>query len=327
MMRRTYFLCLATVLLVCSCGKERQPLRSVYYWSTTFSLDSTQRAFIQSQNISRIYLRYFDVVVDAQGEVMPNATVKFKPGAASVTTKGAEAGAQLSSGETGRSPHVEIIPTIYIVNKCLTRSVADLDSLILQRVLQMNETNDVAGVKEIQIDCDWTARTREAYFDFLAKLRRRAKERGISLSATIRLHQLAEVPPPVDRGVLMMYNTGDVTRLEVQHPILDVADADPYLRHLGSYKLPLSAAYPVYTWRVVFRNGKFVDFLHDDGDLPLLETDSIVVHEPSLEMVMKAKEAVSRRLPSANDEIILFDLSNNNVQRIKKNHYEKVFNR
>ena len=74
----------------------------------------------------------------------------------------------------------------------------------------MNEANDIENVKEIQIDCDWTASTQEAYFEFLHYLKEKAKDKQIQLSATIRLHQLSMTPPPVDRGILMMYNTGDV---------------------------------------------------------------------------------------------------------------------
>jgi hypothetical protein len=72
------------------------------------------------------------------------------------------------------------------------RNTDSLAQKILKRILQMDETNDVYGVKEIQIDCDWTLKTEKKYFDFLAQLRQLAKEKGLSISATIRLHQLAQ---------------------------------------------------------------------------------------------------------------------------------------
>lgn len=59
----------------------------------------------------------------------------------------------------------------------------------------MNEANDIENVKEIQIDCDWTASTQEAYFEFLHYLKEKAKDKQIQLSATIRLHQLSMTPP------------------------------------------------------------------------------------------------------------------------------------
>ncbi len=46
----------------------------------------------------------------------------------------------------------------------------------------MNEANDIENVKEIQIDCDWTASTQEAYFEFLHYLKEKAKDKQIQLS-------------------------------------------------------------------------------------------------------------------------------------------------
>ena len=55
----------------CSQGKAEKNLRSAYYWSTTWQLDSNKMNFIQKHHINRIYVRYFDVVKDADGEIMP----------------------------------------------------------------------------------------------------------------------------------------------------------------------------------------------------------------------------------------------------------------
>lgn len=305
MQKRILFIYLIIVVF-CSCSKQQgEKTNAVYYWSTTFKSDSIQQSFLRQHHIKKIYLRFFDVVVDEQGNVMPNATVRFA---------------------TPVPKDVEIVPVVYIVNDCLYRSIDKLDSLILQRVTQMCETNDITPFRELQIDCDWTARSRTHYFQVLSRLNERAKKQGVALSATIRLHQLGEAPPPVEKGILMLYNTGDVTRLDCEHPILDMKDAAPYLRKLSKYRLPLATAYPVYAWRVLFRKGKFVGILHSDDELPIIEGDSIVVRQPPLEMVLKAKQAVDKEQRSANDEIILFDISNENIQRINKYHYEKIFN-
>ena len=304
MQKRILFIYLIIVVF-CSCSKQQgEKTNAVYYWSTTFKSDSIQQSFLRQHHIKKIYLRFFDVVVDEQGNVMPNATVRFA---------------------TPVPKDVEIVPVVYIVNDCLYRSIDKLDSLILQRVTQMCETNDITPFRELQIDCDWTARSRTHYFQVLSRLNERAKKQGVVLSATIRLHQLGEAPPPVEKGILMLYNTGDVTRLDCEHPILDMKDAAPYLRKLSKYRLPLATAYPVYAWRVLFRKGKFVGILHSDDELPIIDGDSIVVRQPPLEMVLKAKQAVDKEQRSANDEIILFDISNENIQRINKYHYEKIF--
>ena len=306
MQKRILFIYLIIIVVFCSCSKQQgEKTNAVYYWSTTFKSDSIQQSFLRQHHIKKIYLRFFDVVVDEQGNVMPNATVRFA---------------------TPVPKDVEIVPVVYIVNDCLYRSIDKLDSLILQRVTQMCETNAITPFRELQIDCDWTARSRTHYFQVLSRLNERAKKQGVVLSATIRLHQLGEAPPPVEKGILMLYNTGDVTRLDCEHPILDMKDAAPYLRKLSKYRLPLATAYPVYAWRVLFRKGKFVGILHSDDELPIIDGDSIVVREPPLEMVLKAKQAVDKEQRSANNEIILFDISNENIQRINKYHYEKIFN-
>ena len=36
---------------------------SVYYWRTTLTLDSTERAFLADHGVGRMYVRYFDVVM------------------------------------------------------------------------------------------------------------------------------------------------------------------------------------------------------------------------------------------------------------------------
>jgi hypothetical protein len=96
----------------------------------------------------------------------------------------------------------------------------------------MCATNDIGAVRELQVDCDWTLRSREKYFALLSDVRRLLKEHGMNLSATIRLHQLSQPAPPVDYGALMVYNTADPRRLTDHNPILDIRDVEPYMKHL-----------------------------------------------------------------------------------------------
>lgn len=302
----TYITACLLALLASACGRTDGggSRRSVYYWSTVLDIDSTKQAFIDRHGISRMYVRYFDVVAGEDGSPVPNATLRFG---------------------TGVPQGVEVVPAVYIVNECMAADTAGLAGLILKRILQMNATNDIGGVKEIQIDCDWTRRTRQRYFGFLRTLRAMAAGKGVKVSATIRLHQLAEGAPPVDRGVLMMYNTGDFTDISCQKPILDTRDAAPYLRHLAGYGLKLAAAYPIYSWRILFRGGRYVGIMHRDDDLPVLPGDSIVTRAPSLDDITTAAGAVGSRRPDANSEIILFDLSRQNATRFKPDDYEKIF--
>ena len=309
-MNRIFYLLLPTLLLLASCQRDKtdKTLRSVYYWGTTWNMDSSKADFIRRHHIQRIYLRYFDVVKEVNGEMKPNATLQL----ATPMEKG-----------------TEIVPVVFIVNDCMRnlspQGSRDLAGRILKRILQMSEANDIHGVREIQMDCDWTASTEQTYFDFLRTLREKARERKILLSATIRLHQLPMAPPPVDRGVLMMYNTGDARQLDCRKPILDMRDAAPYIQHLDSYPLPLAAAYPLFRWRILFRDKKFVGIMHADEDFPVLPDDSIVIRQPEMADIMEAVRAVSHHNRDINDEVILFDLGTDNIKRFKPEDYEQIY--
>lgn len=303
-------LCLmAGLLAACHDGKTAKTLRSAYYWSTTWDMDSNKADFVQRHHISRIYMRYFDVVKDDESRTaMPNATIRFK---------------------TPVAKGIEIVPVVFIVNDCMKGCTLEdsrvLAEKIFRRIGQMNAANDINGVKEIQIDCDWTASTEKAYFRFLGILREEANAQNIQLSATIRLHQLSMAPPPVDRGVLMMYNTGDHKLLSCHKPILDMRDAAPYIQHLGTYPLPLAAAYPLFRWRILFRDDRFVGIMHADDDFPVLPSDSIVTRQPEMADIMEAVRAVNHQDRSINDEVILFDLNTDNIKRFKPDDYEKIY--
>ena len=303
------FAVLLSTLLMTGCNSNTivQPSkRAVYLWTTQINMDSTKLQFLKSHDISRMYVRFFDVVLDEQGNATPNATARFV---------------------TPLPKNMDIVPTVFLMPECLRGDRQQLAKQIVNRVIQMCETNDVTGVKEMQIDCDWTSSTRQAYHRFMATMLKLCHARGINLSSTIRLHQLAQTPPPADRGVLMMYNTGNVADINCHKPILDMHDAAPYLKHLKSYKLPLSTAYPVFAWRVLFRGRQFVGIIHSDDEYPLLPTDSICTRQPSMADITDAIKAVDQRRADANNEIILFDLNNNNLKTFNIYNYEEIYNR
>ena len=277
--------------------------RSAYYWSTTFETDSANTDRLLDKT-DRLYLRYFDVVLDEQGEPMPNATVRFR----------------------SRMPDsLEVVPVVFIVNDVMKQDTKGLAGKILRRTMQISETNGVEGVKELQIDCDWTMTTRKAYFEFLQELRSLAMKRGLALSTTIRLHQLSQPTPPVDRGVLMLYNTGDFTDLRQEKPILDMADVAPYLHRLADYKLGLSTAYPMFGYRLLFRRGHYVGVLHEDNRLVKLPGDSIVERRTDPADVLQAMTAIDGIREDANREIIIYDISNRHSKEYKTSDYEKIY--
>ena len=284
-------LLVATVFIGCrnheSPGYEFQgDENSVYYWRTELRLDSTERAFLDRHDVKKVYCRYFDVVM-RDGEPMPNATISFSD--------------TLPSG-------VELVPTVYITEDCMHKPHPGLAGKLVSRVRQMNETNDLPPFRELQIDCDYTARSRQVYYDFLSEIVHSPlfTSHFSLLSTTIRLHQLQMKAPPVDYGVLMLYNTGDPRRFMERNPVLDLRDVQPYLRHLSDYPLPLAAAYPVYQW-VRHIHGVRVEYT--------VEADEI----------LRVKQAVEQERPELRRTILTYHLDKENINRYDNETYEKIY--
>ena len=300
LMKKALLCLIACVLCCASCVQPSSspitgPMNAVYYWRTVFTLDSTEQAFLVSNNIRRIYCRYFDVVLDAEQGPMPNATISF-------------------ASEMPDS--IEIVPTVFIMNDCMQEAQLErtrknsnevgLARLIVERILQMNETHDILHVRELQIDCDYTARNRTLYYRFLDEVRREARQRGLALSVTVRLHQLSMPAPPADYGVLMLYNTGDPARYAERNPILDIRDVQPYLRYLRGYALPMGAAYPVFLWQRDI-HGAFIEHVAEYDD------------------ILRTKQLVEAERSDLRQLILTYHLDTENIKRYTPTQYETIY--
>ena len=276
---------LLLVMTACEKQSSRKTLESgnaVYYWRTDLRLDSTEKTFLAQYHINKVYCRYFDVVMNDSGEPKPNATISFSD---------------------TLPDSIEIIPTVYITEDCMHQTHEGLAEKIVKRIRQMNETNDIPNVHEIQIDCDYTSKSRKRYYQFLEEVR---KLWGETLSTTIRLHQLAMPAPPVDYGALMIYNTGDPRKWEERNPILDFRDVGPYLRRLDDYPLPLAAAYPVFQWTYTVQG---------------VRVDRTV----EAEVILQVKKAMESERDDLSNLIITYHLDKDNIERYKPETYEEIY--
>ena len=279
-------------LLMISCGKQRyqdeslEQSNGVYYWRTDLHLDSTERAFLKQHHINKVYCRYFDVVMSDDGtEPKPNATIAFTD--------------TLPAG-------IKLIPTVYITEDCMHKPHKDLAEKLVKRIMQMNETNHIGNVHEIQIDCDYTSKSRATYYQFLEQVRHHLSPTSYHLSTTIRLHQLSMPVPPVDYGVLMVYNTGDPRKWQERNPILDYRDVYPYLNKLAQYQLPLAAAYPVYQWIRNIQNVR-------------------IEHTVEAAELLKVKKALEKERPCLSKAVITYHLETDNINRYKTETYEEIY--
>lgn len=285
-MTRFLFSLLIAVLMLTGC-QQQSPMpqqNSVYYWRTEWHLDSVERNFLKQYDIQKVYCRYFDVVM-RNDEPMPNATISFAEPV---------------------DPSLSIVPTVYITEDCMHSKHKGLAKKIVERIIQMNETNDVKQVKEIQIDCDYTGRSMKTYYQFLEDVRKIADQHDMRLSTTIRLHQLSMEVPPADYGVLMLYNTGNPQKYAERNPILDIRDVMPYISKLDDYALPLATAYPVFLWqRTIY--GVHVD------------------HWVEADEILKVKDAVEEKRPELRRTILTYHLDKENIKRYTPETYETIY--
>ncbi len=201
---------------------------SYYYWKQHFLLTS--------QPTTPLYIKCLDVEFDH--DLYIHSTVFDSP------------------------PPPDFIPVIYIENQVLSEvDVAVLGQKLGDALTSLQKKNGF-DYHEIQIDCDWTMGTRNAYFALIRKLKQHFP---VKFSATIRLHQIADFDhtgvPPVDRGVLMYYNMSDFSDPDTKNAILDCAVARTYHKNFGRYPLGLDVALPLYSQATIIRFGSVVGLM------------------------------------------------------------------
>ena len=231
---------------------------SVYYWKTVLDLDSNDYDLIEDLNIGRIYLRMFDVDIDIdyfskKDRTIPVGTLRIPNDTYHVYQE--------------KMKSVSFVPVVYITLDALKESKDKEETLaknIVERVKNMCSYNNVPNVKGLQLDCDWTATTEESFFKLCEKVRYYIQKENMpwELSSTIRLHQLSKKAPPVDYGVLMVYNTGNFSDPDEKNSIISEETVNPYLKNLKDYPIHLDVAYPTYSWQLLFRKRQFIGLLN-----------------------------------------------------------------
>lgn len=331
-MKQLLYFCISSLMLLSGCVRASDstapipmPTRhieanSVYYWKTTFRLDSLERDFIAKHNIRKMYIRFFDVVaqdLQMNGDVdfIPNATIKFvDPVPQSI---------------------LSVVPTVYITLdalKLMEGREAEAAEKIVQRVCNMMSYNEIYNVAELQLDCDWTATTEPIYFELCRQARKKVEElfsTPLLLSSTIRLHQLKLNAPPVDYGVLMMYNTGSFKNPKAENSILSYNDVAPYLKKPVNYPLHLDVAYPAYEWVLAYRQGSFVGILSNDSiHHEDINADRIRREKSDINTIMRVKKLVDKQVLAHQDNFstIIYHLDSKNLKSYSENEISSIYN-
>lgn len=225
-------------------SKPRQIEPSFYYWKSILTLTNLEKQKLDSLKVKTIYLKFFDVDWD-------EAARKPKPVAKIQASRD-----ELQGGFT-------IIPTVFITNECIQKidssQVKQLAENIYSLILEIKQSTGIDSIPEIQIDCDWTEATKDKYFRLLKNVRHQTQ--GSRLSCTIRLHQIKFLSktgvPPVDRGLLMCYNMGNLKNPATKNSILETDELKKYTGNLSRYPLPLDVAFPLFNWKVLYHNNMY----------------------------------------------------------------------
>ncbi len=306
-------------------GTERHmhvPKRAMYHWKNTLAIDHETEEFLNRHSVGRLYVRFFDVTLEdprngGSPEAMPTATISIK----------SLWGVELP----------EIVPTIFITPEAIgdiyrkgqTRAIA---KKMLERIDHMRSFYDIPMHKvcEVQLDCDWTSSTENAFFAFCSEVRRQLPDTAC-LSSTIRLHQLRRPAPPVDYGVLMLYNTNNLRDPSVENSILSVDDVKSYLSWRTRYDLPLDMAYPIFEWDLWFKDGRFRGILRDKAQADSLrQAGNHVRHESAnFEEIRQVKRIVEKHIakPKHGRSTILYHLDKNDLNRYSDDEIENIFGR
>lgn len=295
---------------------------AIYYWRTNFEITAADEGYLRRHDIRRIYLRMFDVTAEFNPdtdcyEAVPIATTRFRDSTAFIY------------GSSHFSPqiNIEIVPTVYITHDALLAMQGEerkYAELIVERLRAMASYNDCGTIREMQFDCDWTASTRASYAELCRAARKLLHAESIALSATIRLHQLSEAAPPVDSGVLMLYNTGALKSPDTRNSILDINDVRPYL-HRRKCNIPLNYAYPAFGWGVKFHDGKFQRIVTHPETEALGEGDSIRIERATAAEVLAVKALVEGKLGKPSRYNILYHLDNEQLKHYTKDEISEIY--
>lgn len=245
------------VLGIAACKDNRQPRqteRAFYYWKTVFAPTSYEKQRADSLGVTTLYIKLFDVVWNK-------------------TKQAPEPVAKLLVKDTAWLLQKNVIPAVFITNECFYGLDSGQTVLLAKNINSLADKlamqNGFGSYPELQIDCDWSETTRNRYFQLLRVLKTLNGKRRVAV--TIRLHQVkyrqSSGVPPVDRGLLMCYNMGDLQQVNIKNSIIDAQEFQRYIQRISTYPLPLDAGLPLFSWVVVFENGRFEGLIRNAMDL------------------------------------------------------------
>ncbi|MGC4233877.1 MAG: hypothetical protein QM594_12940 [Niabella sp.] len=231
------------VLLGCKQG-TRNTAPAIYYWKSYFNPTSFEKQRLDSLQVNCLYIKFFDIAWDDLAhKALPVAKIRIR--------------------DTSYLQQKTIVPTVFITNdvfyKLDSAEVKALASNTASLLKKYSALYHIDPINEVQMDCDWTATTKDKYFYFLENIK--AQNIAPVVSATIRLHQVKYTTssgiPPAHKGLLMCYNMGNLQDIKSRNSIIDVETFKAYQSFIQTYPLQLDIGLPLFDWYVLFRKNKY----------------------------------------------------------------------
>jgi hypothetical protein len=289
--------------------------RGFYYWqSNPRQLEDSTLTTLQKEHIQKLYVKFFEVEPDELFGNVPSSksALTIKP--------------VYNTNDTLRKNvyhHLTIVPTVFIRNSVLKNiNTQDLDTLAYNIVFLVEKyysekytyyTEHKINYNEIQIDCDWTMSTKDAYFYLLKKIKAFCNK---PISATLRLYAYKYPDKmgvlPVDRAMLMCYNLENPLKNPNKNSILDINTFESYLKKTPRYPIPLDIALPVYDWMHWYHLKQFQGIIYNTK-YTLLE-EALLPTRPFW-YVAKKNVVVDNILIKAGDEIKLERINANTIHQ------------
>ncbi|MGB4774691.1 MAG: hypothetical protein WBP45_05950 [Daejeonella sp.] len=332
------YLLFTLILLLWGCKPDRKVSTSFYYWKTVYRTDQTEQEYFSKMQSQKLYMRIMDVAMDESGtRPVPISPIEFKEPLPAST---------------------EIVPVVYLVNDVLKQvTETELKTLSAQMAHFVTEKVKRSGsriFREVQLDCDWMATTRDKYFYLLKQLRLQAGMKGKILSVTLRLHKLKNLKssgiPPADKVLLMCYNMGNLRKYGSQNSILEISELKKYTgENLSAYPLPMDVALPLFSWCVVFRNKEYAgiskslnpgilrtkalfkakgnneyEAIADMEDYGLRKADLVRYEEVSAEKLLETSRYLSSYLAGDSLNLIFYHLDKKTITKYTDDELKKI---
>jgi hypothetical protein len=235
------------LLNACKSDKNKASITNgVYWWNGDMTRYNSNfelyLPWLKTNQISKIYYKQYDIDWNNAQGIFPINGMNEAPSDVAI-----------------RLYH-QFIPCIFITNKVFENANESELKELSERLAAKIDSSFL----EYQIDCDWSAGTRDKYFLFLDLLKQKLPKH--IQSVTIRLFQYKYPDktgiPPADRGALMLYNFNSPKNYSEQNSIFDKEEALKYVS-TEKYKLPLDFILPSFSWSIIYANKVFVGLLRN----------------------------------------------------------------